>query len=147
MPILKSWPAAAPSAALRPLALILVLIVAATLVAGCTSSDSGRGVLITADDGLVLRGKVYGSGAAGVILAHELDGDKSGWSDFAERLAGRGFFVLTFDFRGHGDSLGRARRASPTPTWPRPCGTSEPPASLAAPTSSLLARAWAGPPP
>ena len=106
MPILKSWPAAAPSAALRPLALILVLIVAATLAAGCTSSDSGRGVLITADDGLVLRGKVYGSGAAGVILTHELDGDKSAWTDFAERLAGRGFFVLTFDFRGHGDSPG-----------------------------------------
>ena len=106
MPILKSWPAAVPSAALRPLALLLVLIVAATVAAGCDPADSGRGVLITADDGLVLRGKVYGNGAAGVILTHELNGDQSGWTAFAERLVARGFFVLTFDFRGHGDSPG-----------------------------------------
>ena len=106
MPTLNSWPAAARRAAIRPVPLLLALIVAAGLAAGCAASDSGRGVLITADDGLVLRGKIYGSGGTGVILTHELDGDQKGWTDLAERLGGSGFFVLTFDFRGHGDSPG-----------------------------------------
>ncbi len=88
MPTLNSWPAAARSAALRPVALLLVLIIAAGVAAGCDPSDSGRGVLITADDGLVLRGKIYGSGGTGVIMTHELDGDQRGWSDLAERLGG-----------------------------------------------------------
>ena len=106
MPTPNFWPAAARRAAIRSVALLLALIVAAGVAAGCAASDSGRGVLITADDGLVLRGKIYGSGGTGVILTHELDADQKGWTDLAERLGGSGFFVLTFDFRGHGDSPG-----------------------------------------
>ena len=103
MPILKSSSGAARSRTGFVLALI---ITASLLVAACSSSGGGRGTFITADDGLVLRGRSYGSGATGVILAHELGGNQGNWDDFATRLAGRGFFVLTFDFRGHGDSSG-----------------------------------------
>ena len=88
--------------------LTLTVAVAVILVlTACSSSGSGREILVTAEDGLVMRGQVYGaSGATGVILTHELGGNQGNWSDFAERLAGRGFLVLTFDFRGHGRSPG-----------------------------------------
>lgn len=91
------------SAALASVALALTL-------AACTTADSGpsaaRSVRFLAEDGLVLQGRVYGSGSPGVVLAHALDSDQSAWRQFAESLAARGYRVLTFDFRGHGTSPG-----------------------------------------
>lgn len=55
----------------------------------------------------VLAGRVFGAGSVGVILAHMRPADQTAWFPFALKLAATGkFTVLTFDFRGFGDSAG-----------------------------------------
>lgn len=66
-------------------------------------------------DGVNLHGLLYGKSTKGVILAPMYPGEQAGWQPFAEVLAGEGYCVLTFDFRGHGLSEGeRATTAAPT---------------------------------
>ncbi len=50
-----------------------------------------------------LAGRLFGTGdaRAGVVLAHMLPADQTAWFDLAARLAGRGYRVLTFNFRGY----------------------------------------------
>lgn len=56
---------------------------------------------------IVLNGRVFGSGATGVILAHMRPADQTSWFSFATTLAATGdYTVLTFDFRGYGESTG-----------------------------------------
>jgi pimeloyl-ACP methyl ester carboxylesterase len=63
------------------------------------------GLSIETEDGLQLRASSYGSGPTAVILAHMRGSDRQSWSDTARELASGGdYTVLTFDFRGHGDS-------------------------------------------
>jgi pimeloyl-ACP methyl ester carboxylesterase len=54
-------------------------------------------------DGVTLSGRLFGpDGAASVvILAHMEGSDQRAWFDFADRLGGLGYRVLTFDFRGY----------------------------------------------
>jgi pimeloyl-ACP methyl ester carboxylesterase len=61
-----------------------------------------------ADGGPTLRGRVWSDGRIGVILAHgfSLDSGQDNWNAFAEYLAGLGYGVLTFDFRGFCDRDG-----------------------------------------
>jgi hypothetical protein len=62
-------------------------------------------------DGVELQGIFYksnkGSSGSSVILLHSLDVDPNSgdWNGLAETLAGKGFNVLRFDFRGHGTSF------------------------------------------
>jgi pimeloyl-ACP methyl ester carboxylesterase len=59
------------------------------------------------EDPVVLDGRVFGSGPAGVILAHMRPADQTSWFPFATELAKSGrFTILTFDFRGFGKSTG-----------------------------------------
>ena len=55
------------------------------------------------EDGVELSGRLFGpeDAGAGVVLAHSLSTDQQAWYLFAERLAGHGLRVLTFDFRGY----------------------------------------------
>ena len=53
---------------------------------------------------MTLGGHLYGSGETGVILAHQYNGDQTGWTDFAMVLAAHGYQALTFDFRGFPES-------------------------------------------
>lgn len=63
------------------------------------------GLKIETEDGLELRASSYGVGPTAVILAHMRGSDRQSWSDMARELAlDGGYTVLTFDFRGHGDS-------------------------------------------
>ena len=39
-----------------------------------------------------------------MILAHQYNGDQTGWTDFAIILAAHGYCALTFDFRGFPES-------------------------------------------
>ena len=55
-------------------------------------------------DGLTLGAHLYGGGDTGVILAHQYNGDQTGWTDFAMILAAHGYCALTFDFRGFPES-------------------------------------------
>ncbi len=73
-----------------------------------TASDVGapETVSFTTEDGVTLSGQLFGSGTSGVVLAHMYPADQTSWYPTAERLAREGYLVLTFDFRGYGDSEG-----------------------------------------
>jgi pimeloyl-ACP methyl ester carboxylesterase len=64
-------------------------------------------VSFPATDGVTLRGQLWARGRTAVVLNHMFGTDQSIWFDLAEHLAGRGYTVLTFDFRGVGTSSGR----------------------------------------
>ena len=56
---------------------------------------------------VTLGAHVFGHGATGVILAHMRPADQTAWFPFAAMLAAtRRYTVLTFDFRGFGESSG-----------------------------------------
>ena len=61
---------------------------------------------ISSVDGLGLSGRLFGEGRNAVVLAHMYPADQDSWRAFAGELAERGYLVLTFDFRGYGDSEG-----------------------------------------
>ena len=65
-----------------------------------------RGVRFRAADGLRLSGRVYGDGSAGpvVVIASAMGVRQRFYRAFATHLAARGVRVLTFDYRGIGDS-------------------------------------------
>jgi len=125
--------AAARSASLRPTsprstaaarlvaaALLAAMALSCLFVAACggqssttvtsatqdTVSAAGRAVSFTTEDGVTLGGHVFGSGQEGVVLAHMYPADQTSWYATAERLAQEGYLVLTFDFRGYGESGG-----------------------------------------
>jgi pimeloyl-ACP methyl ester carboxylesterase len=58
-------------------------------------------------DPIVLDARVFGDGETGVILSHMRPADQSSWYPYATELAATGdFTVMTFDFRGYGESTG-----------------------------------------
>ncbi len=65
-------------------------------------------VEFAADGGPTLRGRAWSEGRIGVVLAHgfSMSIGQDGWNAFAEYLAGLGYGVLTFDFRGFCDRDG-----------------------------------------
>jgi esterase/lipase len=65
---------------------------------------TGTPVQLRTADGLTLGAHLYGGGDTGVILAHQYNGDQTGWIDFAMILAAHGYCALTFDFRGFPES-------------------------------------------
>src|SRR5262249_51237846 len=64
----------------------------------------GTPVQLRTADGLTLGAHLYGGGDTGVVLAHQYNGDQTGWTDFAMTLAAHGYCALTFDFRGFPES-------------------------------------------
>jgi pimeloyl-ACP methyl ester carboxylesterase len=83
---------------------ILPALVLAAILAGC---GGGHGpaverVHFRATDGVLLDGRLYGSGDKGVVLVHMGRGGdtQNDWSGVARLLAGNGFLVLTYDRRG-----------------------------------------------
>jgi uncharacterized protein len=86
-------------------AITLTLVSLTACGASTTSVDPGPSTAVTFDtsDGFTLAGRLFGppSASAGIVLAHMLPADQTSWYPFAERLAGQGFRVLTFDFRGY----------------------------------------------
>jgi len=89
-----------PAAGLAAALLILTLALAACGGGGGSLGDS-EPVTFEASDGVRLAGRIFGEGTQGVILAHMRPADQRSWFDFADRLAGAGYQVLTFDFRGY----------------------------------------------
>jgi pimeloyl-ACP methyl ester carboxylesterase len=79
-----------------------------------TADASSRGVTFDSIAGatpgataVALHGHVFGAGPTGVVLAHMRIADQTSWFPFATQLADTGkFTVLTFDFRGFGESVG-----------------------------------------
>lgn len=62
---------------------------------------------IVSTDDVVLSGRLFGSSNdVGVILTHMRPNDQTAWFEYAEELADEDYAVLTFDFRGYGESPG-----------------------------------------
>jgi dienelactone hydrolase len=63
---------------------------------------------IVAADGVKLKATYFSAGkpGPGVLLLHQCNRQRKVWDDLAERLAASGLNVLTFDFRGFGESGG-----------------------------------------
>jgi alpha-beta hydrolase superfamily lysophospholipase len=102
------------------LSMILTALAAAVGVAGTASAEVTRHpcvpktaeIRFKAADGTRLAGYRLGGGRTAVVLAHQVRGDACQWGSYARRLAGMGYLVIAFDFRGYGDSQARGGRAA-----------------------------------
>jgi dienelactone hydrolase len=85
--------------------LVLALLVATT---GPAQQISPQVVSLYASDGTVLQGTYFASGkpGPGVLLLHQCNQQRKLWDVLGERLASSGINVLTFDYRGFGESGG-----------------------------------------
>jgi pimeloyl-ACP methyl ester carboxylesterase len=104
-------------------ALVLISLVAVAAVVSPAPSTAhpcvkGNELWFRAADVTKLVGHRFGGETPGartaVVLAHMSVGNLCQWVPYARGLAGKGFFVVPFDFRGHGFSEGRQnhRRAA-----------------------------------
>jgi pimeloyl-ACP methyl ester carboxylesterase len=98
---------------LRRLAAIALALSAVAIVprAGRAQLPEPQRIGFESCDKVMLRGTFYptaknGATSPAVILLHKLGADRSqpGFDSLAKKLQEKGFSVLTFDFRGHGDS-------------------------------------------
>ena len=58
------------------------------------------------EDGVELKGRLFGDGEVGIVLSHMYPEDQSSWWGFAQVLSENAYMTLTFDFRGYGESGG-----------------------------------------
>jgi hypothetical protein len=94
------------------LAIILAGVVAAAASAStpprvddCVpAKERASAVSFRASDGTRLVGVLLGRGRTGIALGHESGANLCTWLPFARVLAARGYRVLAFDHRGHGES-------------------------------------------
>ena len=101
-------PAASPSDGTATTSAEAVESPSATLSPSGARAPGYEEVEFVADDGRTLRGRAWSDGRIGVVLAHGFS-ERTGqddWNAFAEHLAGLGYGVLTFDFRGFCDRDG-----------------------------------------
>lgn len=89
------------------LALMLILLGAASCNLLGSKGAAGDPIEFRTSDGFLLKGNVFGSGNRAVVLSHSFPEDQSSWVDFARDLAEEDFLVITYDFRGYGQSQGR----------------------------------------
>src|SRR5205085_4628381 len=74
------------------------------------AADKSTKVTFDTSDGVTLQGTYYaspkGKDEPTVLLLHKLgtDSHKDGWDNLAAALNDKGYTVLSFDFRGHGNS-------------------------------------------
>jgi len=84
-------------------------------------------VAIPRDDGLVLMGTIFSpnSPGPGILLLHQCNSDRTSYHRLAQELMAAGFHVLTFDFRGFGESTDEANKDFGTRNetlWPQFAG-------------------------
>jgi dienelactone hydrolase len=85
-------------------------------------------VSLTASDGTILRATYFASSkpGPGVLLLHQCNQQRKLWDPLGESLAASGISVLTFDYRGYGESGGtphdkltpQEQNKTQTETWP-----------------------------
>jgi dienelactone hydrolase len=111
------------------LLLIVAVIFTAAIFAiptvGTAADVQKKDVTLKTPDGVTLKGTYMSPGGSGpaILLLHQCNMDRHAWDGFAGDLANAGFHVLTFDFRGYGDSGGKltdadARRKQQQEKWP-----------------------------
>lgn len=94
---------------MRRFVLVLLGVLALGSFSGAAEAQK-KDVDIKAPDGINLKGTYFSTTdkkEPGVLLLHQCDMDRHAWDGFATDLASAGFHVLTFDFRGYGDSEGK----------------------------------------
>lgn len=87
-------------------AVLLALLVSCHNPAG-PQPESSRDVSITTSDGVVLAATLYAApaGSPGLVLVHGLGSSRHAWDNFAQKARRAGFGVVSFDIRGHGQSV------------------------------------------
>ena len=103
----------------------LIAAAALTVSVAWAGEVQKKDVDLKAADGTELKGTYFSPGRSGpaILLLHQCNMDRHAWDGLAEDLAKAGFHVLTFDFRGFGDSGGRTtdatvRRSVMNEKWP-----------------------------
>jgi dienelactone hydrolase len=93
--------------------LVALLILAVNCVA--QQVPAPRVVDLTATDGTKLKATFFPAGkpGPGVLLLHQCNQQRKGWDGLATQLAAAGISVLTLDYRGYGDSEGKAPKDLP----------------------------------
>jgi pimeloyl-ACP methyl ester carboxylesterase len=77
-----------------------------------------RPVMFLAEDAFQLRGSFWEArtdGTTTVILVHDRSADRSVWEPYVRFYLSRGWNVLTFDLRGHGESVRQETRTALQP--------------------------------
>ena len=78
---------------------------------GTVAESAGELVVFTSADGVELRGQLFRSESAvqqsrgGILFVHEPNRSRRDWAYMAQKMSRHGFTTLTFDLRGHGESL------------------------------------------
>jgi pimeloyl-ACP methyl ester carboxylesterase len=77
-----------------------------------------RPVMFLAEDAYQLRGSYWEArkdGAISLVLVHDRSADRSVWDPYVRFYLSRGWNVLTFDLRGHGESVRHETRSALQP--------------------------------
>lgn len=99
----------------RPILLGIVVVLAMLAVTACVTKKPYANDFFPTQDGTLLRGRIYGSGTSAIVLVHDYGSSQKVWEKLAVTLADRGFMVLTFDLRGHGDDPAGKKDVGATP--------------------------------
>ena len=95
---------------MKILSISLILLISALVPSGCSSSIGPGGnadpASFDTQDGVVLSGYSFGTGDIGVVLSHMEESGQKDWWPFARVLRDKGYTVLSYDFRGYGESGG-----------------------------------------
>jgi pimeloyl-ACP methyl ester carboxylesterase len=82
------------------------------------ASSRMRPVMFLAEDAFQLRGSYWEAktdGAISVLLVHDRSADRSIWDPYVRFYLSRGWNVLSFDLRGHGESVRQETRTALQP--------------------------------
>jgi dienelactone hydrolase len=84
-------------------------------VCAAQQAPSPRVVDLTATDGTKLKATFFSAGkpGPGVLLLHQCNQQRKGWDGLATQLTAAGISVLTLDYRGYGESEGKAPKDLP----------------------------------
>lgn len=95
----------------------LVLLIAFSCSAIFPAGAAEKVVDISAPDGLKLKGTYFSAKKPGpaVLLLHQCNRQRKIWDGLARQLAAAGINVLTFDYRGYGESQGERFDKLPPP--------------------------------
>lgn len=92
---------------------IMAIFFTVFLMTGCrqsavTNSTGVKSLHVNfiSNDGIKIDGRLFGESKNAVILAHMFPSDQTSWDSMARELSTKGYSVLTFDFRGYGNSQG-----------------------------------------
>ena len=92
------------------------------MAAPVNANSRMRPVMFLAEDAFQLRGSFWearADGAISLLLVHDRSADRSVWDKYVRFYLSRGWNVLSFDLRGHGESVRQeARTALQPPATP-----------------------------